>query len=92
MDGWFRALDSRTGKTLWQTKLASGIIGNPTVYVGPDGKQYVSIYAGIGGWMGATAFSSVSADDPYAALGVVGAMKKIKDMTQAGGVLYVFSL
>jgi hypothetical protein len=61
-------------------------------YLGPDGNQYVAVYAGIGGRMGAVAFPSISLDDPYAALGVVGAMAKIKDYTSPGGMLYVFSL
>ena len=90
MDGWFRAVDARSGSVLWQQKLTSGIIGNPMTYIGPDGKQYVAIYAGIGGWMGAVALPSVSTDDDYAALGVVGAMKKIKQMTNPGGAVYVF--
>ncbi|HEX4485278.1 MAG TPA: PQQ-dependent dehydrogenase, methanol/ethanol family [Terriglobales bacterium] len=90
MDGHFRAVDSRNGNVLWQVKLASGIIGNPVTFLGADGKQYVAIYAGIGGWMGAVALPSVSTDDDYAALGVVGAMKKIKQVTAPGGVLYVF--
>ena len=50
-------------------------------FTGPDGKQYVAIYAGIGGWMGAVAFPRSPDDDPYAALGVVGAMKDIKKYT-----------
>jgi hypothetical protein len=41
--------------------------------------------------MGATALPDLSTDDPYAALGAVGAMKKIKTMTQPGDTLYVFS-
>ncbi len=90
MEGWFRAVDAHSGKVLWQTKLASGIIGDPITYLGPDGKQYVAIYAGMGGWMGATDFDNVSLSDPYAALGVVGAMAKIKKLTSPGGVLYVF--
>lgn len=90
MDGWFKALDARSGKLLWRFKTGSGIVGNPITFNGPDGKQYVAVYSGIGGWMGAVAFSSVSADDPYAALGVVGAMKDIKQYTAAGGALYVF--
>jgi lanthanide-dependent methanol dehydrogenase len=90
MDGWFRAVDARNGNELWQMKLTSGIIGNPITFIGPDGKQYVAIYAGIGGWMGAVALPSVSTDDDYAALGVVGAMKKIKQMTNPGGAVYVF--
>jgi alcohol dehydrogenase (cytochrome c) len=48
-DGWFRALDARSGKVLWSQKLGSGIIGQPITYLGPDGRQYVAIYAGVGG-------------------------------------------
>ena len=92
MDGWFKAIDARTGNELWQFHCASGIVGNPVTYLGPDGKQYVAVYAGIGGWMGAVAFPDVSADDPYAALGVVGAMKDIKKYTARGSIVYVFGL
>ncbi len=48
-DGWFRAVDARTGKILWQQKLSSGIIGQPMTYLGPDGRQYVAIASGVGG-------------------------------------------
>lgn len=92
MDGWFKAADARTGAELWQFKTASGIVGNPITYLGPDGKQYVAIYSGIGGWMGSVAFPDISVDDPYAALGVVGAMKEIKKYSAPGNVLYVFAL
>lgn len=92
MDGWFRALDARSGERLWSIKLPSGIIGNPMTYLGPDGKQYVAIYSGIGGWMGAVAFPEISVDDPYAALGVVGAMKEIKNYTGAGSDLFILGL
>jgi lanthanide-dependent methanol dehydrogenase len=90
MDGWFRAVNARTGEILWQFKTASGIVGNPITYLGPDGKQYIAVYSGVGGWMGAVAFPSISTDDAYAALGVVGAMKEIKNYTAAGSVVYVF--
>ncbi len=92
MDRWFKAVDAHTGQLLWKFQTSSGIIGNPMTFLGPDGKQYVAVYAGIGGWMGAVAFPSISADDPYAGLGVVGAMKEIKKYTSPGGVLYVFGL
>ncbi|HEY8548457.1 MAG TPA: methanol/ethanol family PQQ-dependent dehydrogenase [Vicinamibacterales bacterium] len=92
MDGWFKAVDARTGEELWQFKTGSGIVGNPMTYIAPDGRQYIAIYSGIGGWMGAVAFPSISADDPYAALGVVGAMKEIKNHTAPGNTLYVFGL
>jgi lanthanide-dependent methanol dehydrogenase len=90
MDGWFRAVDARKGAVLWQMKLGSGIVGDPITFKGPDGKQYVAIYSGIGGWMGAAALPSISIDDPYAALGITGAMKKIKQVTGPGDTLYVF--
>jgi outer membrane protein assembly factor BamB len=92
MEGWFKAVDARSGAELWRFKTSSGIIGAPITYRGPDGRQYVAIYSGIGGWMGAVALPSVSTDDPYAALGTVGAMKGLQDYTMPGAVLYVFSL
>jgi lanthanide-dependent methanol dehydrogenase len=92
MDGWFKAVDARSGEQLWQFKTGSGIIANPMTFVGPDGKQYVAVYSGIGGWMGAVAFPAISADDPYAALGVVGAMKDLKNVTAPGSMVYVFGL
>jgi hypothetical protein len=42
--------------------------------------------------MGGVAYPSISADDPYAALGVVGAMKEIKEYVRPGSLLYVFGL
>jgi alcohol dehydrogenase (cytochrome c) len=48
-DGWFRAVDARDGKVLWSQKLGSGIIGQPMSYLGPDGRQYIAIAAGVGG-------------------------------------------
>ncbi len=90
MDGWFRAVDAKSGAVLWQFKTASGIIGDPITFNGPDGRQYVAIYSGVGGWMGVVAQKFISTDDEYAALGVTGAMKNIKKMTAPGDVLYVF--
>jgi glucose dehydrogenase len=90
LEGWFRAVDARTGNILWQYKTASGIIGDPITFKGPDGKQYVAIYSGIGGWMGAAALPDVSTDDPTAALGIVGAMGKIKLYSSPGGNVYIF--
>jgi PQQ-dependent dehydrogenase (methanol/ethanol family) len=90
MEGWFKALDARSGQELWKFKTGSGIVGNPITFSGPDGKQYVAVYSGIGGWMGAVALPAVSEDDSYAALGVVGAMRGIKQYTSPGGALYVF--
>ncbi len=92
LDRWFKAVDARTGKVLWKFQTASGVVGNPMTFLGPDGKQYVAVYAGVGGWMGAAAFPTISDDDPTAALGIVGAMAGLSSNTAPGGVLYVFSL
>ena len=92
MDGWFKAVDARTGKLLWQFKCGSGIIGQPTTYKGPDGKQYVSVLAGVGGWAGAIVAGGLDARDSSAALGFVNAVKDLPDKTTKGGILYVFTL
>ncbi|MGH9716661.1 MAG: PQQ-dependent dehydrogenase, methanol/ethanol family [Candidatus Acidiferrales bacterium] len=92
MEGWFRALDARTGQILWQFKTPSGIVGDPITYLGPDGHQYVAIYSAIGGWMGATAFPDISISDPTAAMGVVGAMSLIKQYSPPGDNLFIFGL
>jgi lanthanide-dependent methanol dehydrogenase len=91
LEGWFRAVDARSGKVLWQAKTGSGIVGDPITFTGPDGKQYIAIYSGIGGWMGAAAFPSISVDDPYGGLGAFGAMANVKSITSPGAALYVYS-
>lgn len=92
MDGWFKALDARTGRLLWQFKCGSGIIGQPITYRGPDGKQYVAILAGVGGWAGAIVAAGLDPRDSTAALGFVNAMKDLPQYSTKGGMLYVFSL
>jgi alcohol dehydrogenase (cytochrome c) len=49
VDGWFRAVDARSGEVLWSYKLGSGIVSQPITYSGPDGEQYVAVYTGVGG-------------------------------------------
>ncbi|WP_427915100.1 methanol/ethanol family PQQ-dependent dehydrogenase [Ramlibacter sp. MMS24-I3-19] len=92
MDGWFKALDAKSGKLLWQFKTASGIIGQPITYRGPDGQQYVAILAGVGGWAGAIVSGRLDPRDGTAGAGFVNVMKDLPQATQAGGMLYVFSL
>ncbi|MFL5121230.1 MAG: methanol/ethanol family PQQ-dependent dehydrogenase [Microvirga sp.] len=92
MEGWFKAVDARSGKPLWQFKTGSGIIGQPTTYRGPDGKQYVAILSGVGGWSGAVVSGDLDVRDGTAALGFVNAMRDLKDATTKGGTLHVFRL
>jgi quinoprotein glucose dehydrogenase len=45
-DGYFHALDSKTGKEIWSVKLDANMNANPMTYTGKSGKQYV---AGVSG-------------------------------------------
>lgn len=92
MDGWFKALDARDGKLLWQFKTGSGIIGQPVSYRGPDGRQYVAVLSGVGGWAGAIVVGNLDPRDGTAAKGMVNATADLKQKTQPGGTLYVFAL
>jgi lanthanide-dependent methanol dehydrogenase len=92
MDGWFKALDARNGTLLWKFKTGSGIVGQPITYKGPDGKQYVAVFAGVGGWSGAVVAGGLNTQDGTAALGFANAMTDLSKHTTTGGMLYVFSL
>lgn len=92
MDGWFKAVNARTGKLLWRFKTGSGIIGQPIAYRGPHGREYIAILSGVGGWAGAIVDGNLDPRDPTGALGFVGAMADLKKATQSGGMLYVFAL
>jgi PQQ-dependent dehydrogenase (methanol/ethanol family) len=92
MEGWFKALDARSGELLWQFKTGSGIIGQPIAYRGPDGREYVAILSGVGGWAGAVVAGDLDVRDGTAALGFVGATADLPNATTKGGMLYVFAL
>ena len=92
MEGWLKALDQKTGKLLWKFKTPSGIIGNPMSYRGPDGKQYVAVLSGIGGWAGIGVAAGIGAEDPTAGLGALGAFGDAGQFSTQGGVLTVFGL
>src|SRR6266550_1239901 len=92
MEGWFKAVNATTGELLWQFKTGSGIIGQPVTYRGPDGKQYVSILSGVGGWAGAIVPGQLDPRDGTAALGFVNAMGDLPKYTTKGGMLYTFVL
>jgi alcohol dehydrogenase (cytochrome c) len=92
MDGWFKAVNAKTGEELWKSKVGSGIVGQPVTYKGPDGKQYVAILAGVGGWSGAIVAGGLDPRDATAALGFVNAMPDLPQATTSGGMLYIFGL
>src|SRR5438876_4862192 len=92
MEGWLKAVNAKTGEPLWKFKTASGIIGNPISYVGPDGKQYIAVLSGIGGWSGIGVAADIGGEDPTAALGAIGAFADVGSFSNQGGVLTVFAL
>jgi len=48
LDRVFKAVDSRTGKILWQTRLATSVQGFPMSFA-IDGRQYIAVTTGLGG-------------------------------------------
>jgi alcohol dehydrogenase (cytochrome c) len=48
LDRSFKAVDVRTGKILWQTRLATSVQGFPMSFTA-DGKQYIAVTTGLGG-------------------------------------------
>src|SRR5207248_10257989 len=88
---WFKSLDATTGKLLSKSKVGSGVVGNPITYRGPDGRQYVAVYAGIGGdW--ALVAGDVRSDDPTDVRPPADYMKNIARHTSQGGLLLIFGL
>ena len=45
VDGYFYALDAKTGEQLWRTSLAASVQGSPISYVA-GGTQYIAVSAG----------------------------------------------
>jgi lanthanide-dependent methanol dehydrogenase len=89
MDGWFKAINAKTGALLWKFKMPSGIIGNPITYT-HGGKQYLAILSGVGGW--AALGLAAGLTEPTAGLGAVNAAQDLKNYTTLGGDLLVFAL
>jgi glucose dehydrogenase len=92
MDGAFKALDAKSGKLLWQFRTESGIIGQPVTFRGAEGKQYVAVLSGVGGWAGVVVAADLDVRDGTAALGFANAMKDLPKHTVKGGKLHVFAL
>jgi PQQ-dependent dehydrogenase (methanol/ethanol family) len=93
LEGWFKAVDADTGQLLWQFQTGSGIIGQPTVFRGPDGREYVAIISGIGGWIGSMVSKNLDPRDPTAAKGWGNMTADLKKVTNKGaGTLFVFAI
>jgi lanthanide-dependent methanol dehydrogenase len=89
LEGYLKAVNARTGQELYKFKTPSGIIGNVTTYE-QNGRQYVAVLSGIGGWAGLGLAEGQT--DPNAGLGAVGGNKGLSNYTALGGSLTVFAL
>jgi len=91
LDGWFKAVDAKTGRVLWRFKVGSGVVGNPISFTGADGKQYVAVYAGIGGdWF--LLAGDVRSDDPADVRPPADFSPDIARHTSQGGIVWLFGL
>ena len=89
LEGYLKAVDANTGEELYRFKTPSGIIGNVNTWE-HDGKQYVGVLSGLGGWAGIGFAAGLEGDTD--GLGAVGAYRNLSNYTSLGGVLTVFSL
>lgn len=92
LDGRFRAVDARTGEALWEYRATSGIIGDPTAFRGPDGREYVAVLAGLGGKLGRVAKDGIDMRDATAAGGLANILRDLPKPADESGTLYVFRL
>jgi glucose dehydrogenase len=92
LDGWFKAVDARTGAVLWKFKVGSGVVGNPIAYTGPDGKEYIAVYSGVGGDMGLLIAGDVASNLPFDVRERGSTLPDISRWTSWGGMLFVFGL
>jgi alcohol dehydrogenase (cytochrome c) len=76
-EGEFKAYHADTGEELWSYQTGSGIVGSPIAFT-VDGKEYIAVPSGFGGWTG------------WATIGGGGA-PHLKD-NRKGGMLFVFGL
>lgn len=91
LEGYVKAVNIKDGKELWKFKTPSGIIGNVFTYQF-EGKQYVGVYSGIGGWAGIGMAAGLDNSKTSGGLGAVGGYKDLAKYTDLGGTLFVFAL
>src|SRR5881397_2169024 len=90
LEGYLKCVDANDiNKELYKFKTSSGIIGNVNTWE-YKGKQYIGVLSGIGGWAGIGLAAGLEKDTD--GLGAVGGYKELKNYTELGGVLTVFSL
>jgi lanthanide-dependent methanol dehydrogenase len=81
LEGYLKAVDAETGDELYRFKTPSGIIGNVMTYE-YEGKQYIGILSGVGGWAGiGLAAGLLSPENAQAWQDVAGRQQESEEMT-----------
>lgn len=89
LDGWLKALDAATGRELWRFKAPSGFVGSPMAFADQDGRMYLAVVSGVGGWPAAGLAPNAR---PADGLGAAGALADLSRFVNPGGTLLVFGL
>jgi len=89
LEGYIKAVRISDGKELWRFKTPSGIIGNVFTYE-YQGKQFIGVYSGIGGWAGIGMAAGL--EKSTEGLGAVGGYRELAKYTALGGTLFVFAI
>jgi PQQ-dependent dehydrogenase (methanol/ethanol family) len=89
LEGYIKCRDQKDGNELFKHRLPSGSIGNVMTYA-HGGKQYIGLFSGVGGWAGIGLAAGL--DKPTDGLGAVGNYAGLKQYTDLGGTLTVYSL
>ena len=76
LDRHFRAIDVKTGTSLWETRLGTSVQGYPVTF-SVDGKQYIAVTTGLGGGSPRDVPRTIAPDIRHA---------------ENGNALYVFAL
>ena len=76
LDRRFKALNARTGKLLWDTRLGTSVQGHPVSFA-IDGRQYIAVTSAVGGTSPRTVPDVIATEITY---------------PRWGNALYVFSL
>lgn len=87
-DGILKALDAWSGRELWRFELGSGILSQPVIVEGSDGRPYLAVVAGDGRAAGA----EMDMRDASAAGGLGRALAALPPPREPGGILMVFGL
>ena len=84
LDNTFKARNAITGELLFKTTLECSTVGSPISFTGPDGKQRIAVFAGVG-WL-AGGFTASQKPCP----GRTGS--ETTTATNGGGRVHVFKL